>query len=237
MGGIPTNIHTEVLNPTNTDQDRTVRGLMAVGEAASVSVHGANRLGTNSLLDLVVFGRAAALRAADTIKPGTTQAPLPARAGEAALDRLDRVRHAKGGTTVSNLRLEMQRTMQTHAAVFRTSELLKEGVEKMDKVAAGYGDIRVADRSLIWNSDLVEALELDNLIGNALTTVVGAEARKESRGAHAQEDYPNRDDVNWMKHTLAWVDDKYKVKLDYRDVKMRTLTNEVQVFPPKPRVY
>jgi succinate dehydrogenase / fumarate reductase flavoprotein subunit len=237
MGGIPTNIHTEVLNPSATDQDRVVRGLMAVGEAASVSVHGANRLGTNSLLDLVVFGRAAALRAADTIKPGTTQAPLPARAGEAALDRLDRVRHAKGGTTVSNLRLEMQRTMQTHAAVFRTSELLKEGVEKMDKVAAGYGDIRVADRSLIWNSDLVEALELDNLIGNALTTVVGAEARKESRGAHAQEDYPNRDDVNWMKHTLAWVDDKYKVKLDYRDVKMRTLTNEVQVFPPKPRVY
>jgi succinate dehydrogenase / fumarate reductase flavoprotein subunit len=237
MGGIPTNIHTEVLNPTNADQDRTVRGLMAVGEAASVSVHGANRLGTNSLLDLVVFGRAAALRAADTIKPGTTQAPLPARAGEAALDRLDRVRHAKGGTTVSDLRLQMQRTMQTHAAVFRTSELLKEGVEKMDKVAAGYADIRVADRSLIWNSDLVEALELDNLIGNALTTVVGAEARKESRGAHAQEDYPNRDDVNWMKHTLAWVDDKYKVRLDYRDVKMRTLTNEVQVFPPKPRVY
>ena len=237
MGGIPTNIHTEVLNPTAKDQDRTVRGLMAVGEAACVSVHGANRLGTNSLLDLVVFGRAAAHRAAETIKPGASQPPLPAKAGENALDRLDRVRNAKGGTTVSDLRLNMQRTMQTHAAVFRTSELLSEGVAKMDKVHAAYGDIKIADRSLIWNSDLVEALELDNLIGNALTTIHGAEARKESRGAHAQEDYPERDDINWMKHTLAWVDDKGKVKLDYRDVKMRTLTNEVQVFPPKARVY
>ncbi|WP_421988914.1 succinate dehydrogenase flavoprotein subunit [Roseococcus sp.] len=237
MGGIPTNIHTEVLRPTAQDQDAIVPGLMAVGEAACVSVHGANRLGTNSLLDLVVFGRAAALRAAEVLKPGATQPPLPAKAGENALDRLDRVRNAKGGTSVSDLRLNMQRTMQNHAAVFRTSDLLKEGVEKMDKIAAGYEDIRVADRSLIWNSDLVEALELDNLLGNALTTIHGAEARKESRGAHAQEDYPDRDDVNWMKHTLAWVDDKREVKLDYRDVKMRTLTNEVQVFPPKPRVY
>jgi succinate dehydrogenase / fumarate reductase flavoprotein subunit len=200
-------------------------------------VHGANRLGTNSLLDLVVFGRAAALRAADTLKPGATQQPLPAKAGEQSLDRLDRVRHAKGTTSVADLRLNMQRTMQTHAAVFRTSELLQEGVTKMDKVAAGYHDIKIADRSLIWNSDLMEAMELDNLIGNALTTVVGAEARKESRGAHAQEDYPERDDQNWMKHTLAKVDANYKVSLDYRDVKMRTLTNEVQVFPPKPRVY
>jgi len=237
MGGIPTNIHTEVLNPTPDDPDRVVPGLMAVGEAACVSVHGANRLGTNSLLDLVVFGRAAALRAKEILQPGATQAPLPPKAGEKALDRLDRVRHAKGGTTVSDLRLNMQRTMQTHAAVFRTSELLKEGVEKMEKVAAGYDDIRIADRSLIWNSDLVEAMELDNLIGNALTTIVGAEARKESRGAHAQEDYPERDDANWMKHTVAWMDDKYRIRLDYRDVKMRTLTNEVSVFPPKPRVY
>ena len=237
MGGIPTNIHCEVLAATGKDQDKVVPGLMAVGEAACVSVHGANRLGTNSLLDLVVFGRAAAHRAAETIKPGATQAPLPPKAGEASLDRFDRVRNAKGSTSVAELRLNMQRTMQTHAAVFRTSELLREGVEKMDKVAAGYGDIKIADRSLIWNSDLVEALELDNLIGNALTTVYGADARKESRGAHAHEDFPERDDQNWMKHTLARVDDKYRVALDYRDVKMRTLTNEVQVFPPKPRVY
>jgi succinate dehydrogenase / fumarate reductase flavoprotein subunit len=237
MGGIPTNIHTEVLNPTAKDQDRVVQGLMAVGEAACVSVHGANRLGTNSLLDLVVFGRAAAHRAAETIKPGASQPPLPPKAGESSLDRFDRVRHAKGGTNVAELRLAMQRTMQTHAAVFRTSELLKEGVAKMAQVAGSYGDIKIADRSLIWNSDLVEALELDNLIGNALTTVVGGEARKESRGAHAHEDFPDRDDDNWMKHTLAWVNDKREVKLDYRDVKMRTLTNEVQVFPPKARVY
>jgi succinate dehydrogenase / fumarate reductase flavoprotein subunit len=237
MGGIPTNIHTEVLNPTAQDQDRVVRGLMAVGEAACVSVHGANRLGTNSLLDLVVFGRAAAHRAAETIKPGASQAPLPPGAGESSWARFDKVRNAKGGSTVANVRSQMQRTMQEHAAVFRTSELLKEGVEKMNRVAASYDDIRIADRSLIWNSDLVEALELDNLIGNALTTVVGAEARKESRGAHAHEDYPDRDDANWMKHTLAWVDDRRNVKLDYRDVKMRTLTNEVQVFPPKARVY
>ncbi|WP_043837081.1 succinate dehydrogenase flavoprotein subunit [Muricoccus aerilatus] len=237
MGGIPTNIHCEVLRPTATDQDATVPGLMAVGEAACVSVHGANRLGTNSLLDLVVFGRAAAHRAKETIRSSVAQAPLPAGAGENALSRLDRVRHAKGGTSVAELRGRMQRTMQEHAAVFRTSELLKEGVEKMDKVAQGYSDIRIADRSLIWNSDLVEAMELDNLIGNALTTVAGAEARHESRGAHAHEDYPERDDQNWMKHTLAWVNDQYKVRLDYRDVKMRTLTNEVQVFPPKARVY
>jgi succinate dehydrogenase / fumarate reductase flavoprotein subunit len=237
MGGIPTNIHCEVLAATGTDQDRVVPGLMAVGEAACVSVHGANRLGTNSLLDLVVFGRAAAHRAAETIKPGATQMPLPPKAGEASLDRFDRVRNAKGGTSVSELRLTMQRTMQTHAAVFRTTDLLKEGVDKMDKVAAGYSDIRIADRSLVWNSDLMEALELDNLIGNALTTIHGADARLESRGAHSHEDHPDRDDVNWMKHTLARVDDKYAVKLDYRDVKMRTLTNEVQVFPPKARVY
>jgi succinate dehydrogenase / fumarate reductase, flavoprotein subunit len=237
MGGTPTNIHCEVLNATGEDQDRVVPGLMAVGEAACVSVHGANRLGTNSLLDLVVFGRAAAHRAAEMVKPGGSQPPLPTGAGEKALDRLDRVRNAKGGTAVAELRLAMQRTMQNHAAVFRTSELLKEGVDKMNQVAGGYADIRIADRSLIWNSDLVEALELDNLIGNALTTIVGAEARHESRGAHAHEDYPQRDDVNWMKHTLARMDDKYNIALDYRDVKMRTLTNEVQVFPPKARVY
>ena len=237
MGGIPTNIHTEVLRPTRDNEDAVVRGLMAVGEAACVSVHGANRLGTNSLLDLVVFGRAAAHRAAETIKPGASQAPLPPGAGEASLDRFDRIRHAKGGTPTSELRVQMQRTMQTHAAVFRASDSLKEGVEKMRKIWAGMEDLKVADRSLIWNSDLMEALELDNLLGNAMTTIVSAEARKESRGAHAQEDYPDRDDENWMKHSLAWCDEAGAVRLDYRGVKMRTLTNEVQVFPPKARVY
>ena len=237
MGGIPTNIHTEVLRPTARDQDAIVPGLMAVGEAACVSVHGANRLGTNSLLDLVVFGRAAANRAAETIKPGAAQPPLPPRAGENSLDRFDRIRNAKGSTRVADLRENMQRAMQEHAAVFRTSALLTEGVAKIKAVHAGYSDIKIADRSLVWNSDLVEALELDNLVGNAMTTMVGAEARHESRGAHSHEDFPDRDDANWMKHTLAWMNDKGEVKLDYRDVKMRTLTNEVQVFPPKARVY
>jgi succinate dehydrogenase / fumarate reductase, flavoprotein subunit len=237
MGGIPTNIHTEVLRPTRHDEDEVVPGLMAVGEAACVSVHGANRLGTNSLLDLVVFGRAAAHRAAETIRPGASQPPLPSGAGEKDLDRFDRIRHAKGGTMTSELRLQMQRAMQTHAAVFRDSASLKEGVDKMRKIWGGMSDLKVADRSLIWNSDLMEALELDNLLGNAMTTIVSAEARHESRGAHAQEDYPERDDANWMKHTLAWCDAEGTVRLDYRGVKMRTLTNEVQVFPPKARVY
>jgi succinate dehydrogenase / fumarate reductase flavoprotein subunit len=200
-------------------------------------VHGANRLGTNSLLDLVVFGRAAALRAAETLKPHADQAPLPPRAGEASLDRFDRVRHASGGTKVAELRLEMQRNMQGHAAVFRTSKSLKEGVAKMQQVWRGLSDMSITDRSLIWNSDLAEALELDNLMGNAMTTMVSAEARTESRGAHAHDDYPDRDDQNWMKHSLSWCDDDGKVRLDYRPVKMQTLTNEVSVFPPKKRVY
>jgi len=216
MGGIPTNFRTEVLNPTSRDPDAIVRGLMAVGEAACVSVHGANRLGTNSLLDLVVFGRAAAHRAAEIVKPGASQAPLPPRAGEAALDRLDRARNAKGGTKVAELRLELQRTMQAHAAVFRSSESLTQGVSKMQKVWKGMDDMSVSDRSLIWNSDLMEALELQNLMGSAMTTMVGAEARKESRGAQAHDDFPDRDDAEWMKHTLSWCDDKGAVKLDYR---------------------
>ncbi len=237
MGGIPTNVHTEVLRPTKDNPDAVVPGLMAVGEAACVSVHGANRLGTNSLLDLVVFGRAAAHRAAETVKPGARQAPLPARAGEASLDRVDRTRHAKGGTKVSELRDSMQRAMQAHAAVFRSSDSLVEGVDKMKKIWSGMTDMSVSDRSMVWNSDLMEALELHNLMGNAATTMFGAEARKESRGAHAHDDFEERDDVNWMKHTLAWCDDDGNVRLDYRPVKMQTLTNEVSVFPPKKRVY
>jgi succinate dehydrogenase / fumarate reductase flavoprotein subunit len=237
MGGIPTNHMTEVLRPTRDDPDAIVPGLMAVGEAACVSVHGANRLGTNSLLDLVVFGRAAAHRASETVKPGSGQAPLPPKAGEASLDRFDKARQAKGGTKVAALRDDMQRTMQAHAAVFRTSISMTEGVEKMRKIWHGMDDMSVSDHSLIWNSDLMEALELHNLMGNAMTTMVGAEARTESRGAHAHDDYPERDDQNWMKHTLAWCDDNGEVKLDYRPVKMQTLTNEVSVFPPRKRVY
>ena len=237
MGGIPTNYRTEVLRPTAENPDAIVPGLMAVGEAACVSVHGANRLGTNSLLDLVVFGRAAAHRAAEIVKPGATQAPLPAGAGEASLARFDKTRHAKGGTSVAALRDTLQRTMQGHAAVFRNSKSLTEGVEKMTKLWGGLEDMHVSDRSLVWNSDLMEALELDNLMGNAMTTMVGAEARKESRGAQAHDDFPERDDVNWMKHTISYCDEKGAVKLEYRPVKMQTLTNEVSVFPPKKRVY
>jgi succinate dehydrogenase / fumarate reductase flavoprotein subunit len=236
MGGVPTNYRTEVITH-GPDGDRVVPGLMAVGEAACVSVHGANRLGTNSLLDLVVFGRAAAHRAAEIVKPGQSQPPLPPRAGEAALDRMDRIRHAKGGTNTGEIRLGMQKTMQNHAAVFRTSQSLAEGVEKMRGHWSHMDDLRVSDRSLIWNSDLVEAMELDNLMGNAMTTVVSAEARKESRGAHAHEDFPERDDQVWLKHSLAWCDAAGNVRLGYRGVTLTTLTNEVQSFPPKARVY
>ncbi len=237
MGGIPTNYHGEVLRPTAENPDAVIPGLMAVGECACVSVHGANRLGTNSLLDLVVFGRAAAHRAAEIVRPGASQAPLPARAGEASLDRFDRTRNARGGTRVADLRFEMQRTMQTHAAVFRSSKTLAEGVERMRGVWRGMDDMSVSDRGLIWNSDLMEALELRNLMDNAMTTIVSAEARTESRGAHARDDYPERDDQQWMKHTLAWCADDGAVQLDYRPVRMQTLTNEVSVFPPKKRVY
>jgi succinate dehydrogenase / fumarate reductase flavoprotein subunit len=237
MGGVPTNVHTEVLRPTKDNPDAIIPGLMAVGEAACVSVHGANRLGTNSLLDLVVFGRAAAHRAAEIVRPGASHAPLPPKAGEASLERFDRTRFAHGSTKVAELRLEMQRTMQSHAAVFRTSKSLTEGVVKIRRVSDGLADMSVADSSLVWNSDLMEALELQNLMGNAMTTMAGANARTESRGAHAHDDFPDRDDENWMKHTLAWRDDQGNVTLDYRPVKMQTLTNEVSVFPPKKRVY
>jgi succinate dehydrogenase / fumarate reductase flavoprotein subunit len=237
MGGIPTNYHGEVIRPKNGDKDAIVPGLMAVGEAACVSVHGANRLGTNSLLDLVVFGRAAALRAAATYKPGATLKTLAADAPEPALERFDRIRNANGKTLTADIRLEMQHTMQNNCAVFRTGKVLSEGKDLIEKAAASMSDLKVVDRSLVWNSDLVEALELDNLMGQAVVTMHSAEARHESRGAHAHEDHPSRDDVNWMKHTLAYRDAAGKVSLDYRPVHMYTLTDETEVIPPKERVY
>ena len=237
MGGIPTNYHGEVLSPTKSDQNAVVPGLMAIGEAACVSVHGANRLGTNSLLDIVVFGRAAAYRAAETVVPGAPHAPIPAAATEKALARFDRIRHAKGKTPSAELRLQMQHVMQRHAAVFRSSQSLTEGVEKMDHIAANMTDLGLKDTSLIWNTDLVEALELDNLMSQALVTVRSADLRKESRGAHAHEDFPDRDDQNWMKHTVMWLDENNISKADYRQVTMTTLTNEVESIPPVARVY
>jgi succinate dehydrogenase / fumarate reductase flavoprotein subunit len=237
MGGIPTNYHGEVLNPSVDNPERTVPGLFAIGEAACVSVHGANRLGSNSLIDLVVFGRASAIRAAEVTEAGAGGPALPADAGQNAVARLDRYRNANGSTMTAELRLEMQRTMQENCAVFRTGDVLEEGCKRMQKVVSGMPDIKVTDRSLIWNSDLIETLEFDNLIVQAIATVEGANARKESRGGHAREDYPERDDAEWMKHTLAWVDDKGKAKIDYRGVHTFTLSNEVSYIEPKARVY
>ena len=236
MGGVPTNYRGEVVTKANGDL-RVVPGLMAIGEAACVSVHGANRLGSNSLLDLVVFGRAAADRAAELIRPGSPHKPLPSDAGDAALARFDRLRHASGVTPTAKLRLEMQRVMQSNCSVFRTADVLDEGTRKVDAILARADEIAVADRSLIWNSDLVETLEYENLIAQAVVTLHSAANRKESRGAHAREDFPQRDDQNWMKHTLAWLDGRGRVAIDYRPVTLTSLTNEVQAFPPKARVY
>ncbi|MCB9982526.1 MAG: succinate dehydrogenase flavoprotein subunit [Rhodospirillales bacterium] len=237
MGGIPTNYMAEVVRPTKKHPNAVVPGLMAIGEAACVSVHGANRLGSNSLLDLVVFGRAAAGRCAETVVPGAKHRPFGADDGSKALARLDHYRNASGNTTTAQLRDRMQRTMQTHAPVFRTGETLNEGIKKIDDCFAAKADLKVTDRSLIFNTDLVEALELDNLLSQAVAAMHAAANREESRGAQAREDFPDRDDKKWMKHTVIWVDEAGKTHIDYRPVIMTTLTDEVQPIPPKARVY
>ncbi|KGO99362.1 succinate dehydrogenase flavoprotein subunit [Novilysobacter defluvii] len=237
MGGVPTNYHGEVVQLKDGNPDAVVPGLYAIGEAACVSVHGANRLGSNSLLDLVVFGRAVANRAAETIKPDAAQPDLPKDACDFSIARLDKLRNASGDTPTAVIRDRMQRAMQADAAVFRTQETLEEGVQRIREIHASFADVKVSDRSMIWNSDLVETLELDNLLGQALATIVCAENRTESRGAHARDDYPERDDTNWHKHSLCWVDADGNTRIDYRPVHMYTLTGEVDVVPPKKRVY
>ena len=236
MGGIPTNYYGEVISKTENNKDVIVPGLMAVGEAACVSVHGANRLGSNSLIDLVVFGRAAAMRAAKIVKPNSKHETIPESETQKSIDRFDKLRNANGKTPTSVLRDKMQRTMQKHCAVFRDAKILKEGMNEIKKPLQGMEDISVSDRSLIFNTDLIETLEFDNLIRQSLVTMASAENRKESRGAHSREDFKDRDDENWMKHTLAWQEGE-KVKIDYRNVHNFTLSNEVQYFPPKARVY
>ncbi len=238
MGGIPTNFNSEVVSGGPDDPDKIVPGLMAVGEAACVSVHGANRLGSNSLIDLVVFGRSAALRAAEILKPGDTQPELKPAMTDGHLARFDRFRNASGSTPTAVIRLDMQKAMQEDAAVFRTGETLKQGVEKLQAIHDRMPDVKVTDRTLVWNSDLVETLELDNLVGQAAVTVNGALNREESRGAHAREDFKDRDDKNWMKHTLAWFDPATgKTHIDYRPVHTFTMTNDIAYIPPKARVY
>jgi succinate dehydrogenase / fumarate reductase flavoprotein subunit len=237
MGGIPTNYRGEVLAKNEQGEEYVVPGLMAAGEAACVSVHGANRLGSNSLIDLVVFGRAAAQRCGELIRPGSRTQPFASEAGQQAVARLDGLRNAKGDQPTADIRLRMQRVMQSHAAVFRTGESLAEGIEMLEEVFASFAHVGVSDRSLIWNTDLVETMELENLLLQAMGTIKSAARRTESRGAQAREDYPERDDENWLKHTLVWVDGNGGVRFGERPVQMRTLTDEVEAIPPKARTY
>jgi len=237
MGGIPCTIQGEVVTLKNGDPNGVVQGLMAVGEAACVSVHGANRLGSNSLLDLVVFGREAARHCAEVIRPGATQRSLPKDGVDRMLSRLDRLRYASGSRPTAAIRLEMQRIMQADAAVFRTGESLRQGIDKLSQTFASFSDVAVSDRGLIWNTDLIETLELQNLLLQAVATIHSAANRQESRGAHAREDFPQRDDVTWLKHSLCWVDSQGRARLDYRPVHLHTLTDEIEVIAPKARTY
>jgi len=237
MGGIPTNYHGEVVTLKDGDPDSIVPGLYAIGEAACVSVHGANRLGSNSLLDLIVFGRAVAKKCGANLKPNQSHPTLSEGIVDGLVGEFDRIRNADGENSTAEIRDRMQRVMQEDAAVFRTNDSLKQGVDRISEVRGMFDDVKVSDRSLIWNSDLVETLELRNLLGNAVTTMISAENRKESRGAHAHEDHPDRDDENWMKHSLIWFDDKGTTSIDYRPVHMYTLSDDVEVVPAKKRTY